>query len=674
MARLWASLLIGIVLALGVLGLWGARAFSQLDLRLSDLYFVPSSVRGDVVIVALDDPSFARFGRSPAEWSRTVYADLVRTLSDSGARVVAFDLLFSEPSPDDEAFAEALREARQSESRTRIVMASAGIQAPTRPQNTPFLNGISYQSSLVPVEVIANVADYQGLVNAFPDIDSRVRRQISVGQVGDDVVLSFSLATYLAYLRVPAMAMEQVVLPLPNALQVTNERQLPVDENGLWRQNYFGEPLTAQKTTFSTFSLVDVLDGEVDTQVFQNKVVLVGVANSTGSVDQYLVPSSQSGQLMAGVEIQANALETLLQNVFVYTLPYPLEGLLLALSTLGATLIYTYGSVRWKLFVVVVVSIGGLVLALALFSVTRQLYPIFYFLVAITLPLPITVAWELNREFRLRVESEAQKRVLEATNQRIEEEKRYLEVIHEKETVEIETLQALNKLKTHMIRMASHDLKNPLGRVVGYSELMLMKSLPSDQERFIKSILKASEEMNTLITDILNLEQLRSAQTTQGNLSLNKLVNEIVIRHEPEFEQKEQAFEANITPETLTVYGDLLQLSQAISNLIGNASKYTPNGGKISVRLARDETPHNARFEIKDTGYGIPERAIENLFTEFYRVKMVETSSIAGSGLGLSLVKTVVTSHGGQVWVESKEGEGSTFFVLLPLAQTKDDL
>jgi len=100
-------------------------------------------------------------------------------------------------------------------------------------------------------------------------------------------------------------------------------------------------------------------------------------------------------------------------------------------------------------------------------------------------------------------------------------------------------------------------------------------------------------------------------------------------------------------------------------NLLGNAIKYTPDEGRISLILSQDETC--VHIQVTDSGYGIPKKAQDKLFSEFYRVRTQATADIPGTGLGLSLVKSVIDLHGGDIRVESEEGEGSTFFVELPL-------
>ncbi|MGB1289201.1 MAG: sensor histidine kinase, partial [Aggregatilineales bacterium] len=128
--------------------------------------------------------------------------------------------------------------------------------------------------------------------------------------------------------------------------------------------------------------------------------------------------------------------------------------------------------------------------------------------------------------------------------------------------------------------------------------------------------------------------------------------------------RKQQVYNSDIPEGMIVVRGDFRQLSQVVSNLVGNAIKYTPEEGTVTVRLlVRDKS---VRFEVQDTGYGIAKDAQEKLFTEFYRVQTDQTRSIKGTGLGLSLVKSVVDAHRGTVGVESEEGKGSLFFVELP--------
>ncbi|MFQ3672147.1 MAG: HAMP domain-containing sensor histidine kinase, partial [Aggregatilineales bacterium] len=286
----------------------------------------------------------------------------------------------------------------------------------------------------------------------------------------------------------------------------------------------------------------------------------------------------------------------------------------------------------------------------------NQINSLFYPLLALIVPFVVSVVFDVTDEIAMRIRSEAQVNLLRELNARAEAER--------------ETLRQLNELKTRMIRMASHDLKNPLQRVLGYSELLLDDDrLEDSQRKFVTNIFKASDEMYMLISELLDLEQLRSAgELNLEKLDFNDLVRTVAQRHEPDFYRRNQHHTLELAPEPLLVSVDGRKLSQAITNLIGNAIKYTPEGGSITVRVcARDGM---ARLEVQDTGYGIPADALPNLFTEFFRAKTAATQHIKGTGLGLSLVKQIVTAHAGRVWAESVEGQGSTFYLEIPLIPT----
>jgi len=237
---------------------------------------------------------------------------------------------------------------------------------------------------------------------------------------------------------------------------------------------------------------------------------------------------------------------------------------------------------------------------------------------------------------------------------------------------DITDLAELDKLKTRMIRMASHDLKNPIGRVIGYAELMedLLEDngIKEQYSHYTDRIVRSAHEMLGLITDILDLEHIRSGRAQHEPIDMLNLVRDVIQRHTDDMDEREQRFDAKL-PETLPTFnGDYNQLVQAVSNILGNASKYTPPGGHISLLICRRDD--KIRLEVRDDGYGMPKDAQEKLFTEFYRVRTEKTMQIEGTGLGLSLVKSVVEAHGGKIWVESELDRGSTFFIELPLVNT----
>ena len=231
----------------------------------------------------------------------------------------------------------------------------------------------------------------------------------------------------------------------------------------------------------------------------------------------------------------------------------------------------------------------------------------------------------------------------------------------------------LSELKTRMIRMASHDLKGPIGAVIGFSELLIedqtdLQMLDNDQAEHLTRIMTAAENMERIVNDILSMERFRSGSASFVEYDLLELVQQVMGRYTSQVSDKLQELTSTFPTDFAPMYGDREQLHEAISNIVGNAIKYTPNGGKIEVTLASDKG--FALIKVKDNGPGIPKKAQEKLFQEFYRVKTEETAHISGTGLGLSLVKSVITSHKGKVWVDSDAGQGATFYIQLPLPAT----
>jgi signal transduction histidine kinase len=231
-----------------------------------------------------------------------------------------------------------------------------------------------------------------------------------------------------------------------------------------------------------------------------------------------------------------------------------------------------------------------------------------------------------------------------------------------------EDVRELEKLKSEMIRMASHDLRNPLGNAMGYLEMLLMavgKSLSKDQLEYVANIKRSTTAMKSLIEDLLTLERVDSErQLALREINLSELVHDVVEAQQLSADLQQQSLTVKTDSMDLWVAGSTTQLRQAMTNLISNGIKYTPANGRIDVKLRQEDS--RLIFEVHDSGYGISKERQERLFQRFYRAHEPGTDHIAGTGLGLSLVKTVVERHGGNVWVESEPGKGSTFGLWLP--------
>lgn len=238
-----------------------------------------------------------------------------------------------------------------------------------------------------------------------------------------------------------------------------------------------------------------------------------------------------------------------------------------------------------------------------------------------------------------------------------------------------EDVRELENLKSEMIRMASHDLRNPLGNVMGYFDLFvttLRTQLKPEHHEYIGHIKRSLATMKALIEDLLTLERVESErQSLWVDVDFAVLVREVVEAQRSASKLKNHTMTLLGDDRVLKIYGSQTQLRQAITNLVSNAIKYTPDNGLIQVRLSQKEK--RLIFEVQDNGYGIAKDRQLRLFTRFYRALQPGTDHISGTGLGLSLVKTVAERHGGEVWVHSEPEIGSTFGMWLPLSEMGDE-
>lgn len=230
----------------------------------------------------------------------------------------------------------------------------------------------------------------------------------------------------------------------------------------------------------------------------------------------------------------------------------------------------------------------------------------------------------------------------------------------------------LERIKSEMIRMASHDLRNPLNNILGYLDLITMlveqENMAPELGEYLASLRRSAHTMQSLIDDLLTLERVESERESDWTVfDLSGLVLEVVEAEYSGAQLKQQTLTYDRPPDTPPIYGSVTQLRQAISNLVGNAIKYTPEGGRIEVRVSAEAD--RVHLSVVDNGYGIDPNRQARLFERFYRARQPGTESIPGTGLGLSLVKTVVERHGGLVWFESQPCVGSTFGFWLPVAE-----
>ena len=227
----------------------------------------------------------------------------------------------------------------------------------------------------------------------------------------------------------------------------------------------------------------------------------------------------------------------------------------------------------------------------------------------------------------------------------------------------------LDRIKNEFIATASHDLKNPLTSIGGFAQLLNQSgSLSGDQKEFVERILHSVKTMSDLVQNMMALAQsdLQAAKKHEA-VDLKPLFEEIVTEFTPQAGDKKQVLNSKGFDHSVQVQGDPLQLRQVFRNLLGNAIKYTPQGGTIQF-TAREETD-KVFIHVIDNGYGIPSADLPFIFDRFYRVRNGKAGEVDGNGLGLAIVKSIVEQHGGHVSVESEERKGSRFTVTLPIPE-----
>jgi len=217
--------------------------------------------------------------------------------------------------------------------------------------------------------------------------------------------------------------------------------------------------------------------------------------------------------------------------------------------------------------------------------------------------------------------------------------------------------------REEVLKIVSHDLRNPLSTIAMAASLMLDEELaPEIRKRQLQTIKRAGERMNRLIQDLLEVAKLeagRLALRTQ-RVEIGVLLAEAYDALQPIAAAKSIRLETTADPSARTVDADAGRVQQVLSNLVGNAVKFTPEGGRIVITAV--PTNGTVRIAVSDTGAGIPPERLEHVFGKFWQA---DRSDRRGLGLGLAIAKAIVEAHDGRIWVESEIGKGTTFYFTL---------
>ena len=233
---------------------------------------------------------------------------------------------------------------------------------------------------------------------------------------------------------------------------------------------------------------------------------------------------------------------------------------------------------------------------------------------------------------------------------------------------DITLLKNLQAMKDDFVHAVSHDLKSPISAIAGLAYLLQQDRTDDKQyQDRVQRMRDTAQAMGELVGDLLDLGRIEAGldPATERD-DLVPLIVAAVGTLGPEAEAKQITLETAL-PKDAWLLMSAARLRQALLNLIGNAIKYTPAGGRVRVALTVSDAGDTATIAVSDTGPGIPAADLPHIFEKFYRVKSRATEGTPGTGLGLAIVKSIVDLHRGRVRGESVEGAGSTFVVDLPL-------
>ncbi len=233
---------------------------------------------------------------------------------------------------------------------------------------------------------------------------------------------------------------------------------------------------------------------------------------------------------------------------------------------------------------------------------------------------------------------------------------------------DITAFKQIDRMRSHLLGTAAHDLKNPLNAIRLGADLLMEANLTEQQRKALNMMQRATDSMANLITSLLETIRVESTATLINEpCPINDLIRRAIEDLRPLTNAKGHTIVYENPPKDLVIMGDPERLNSVMNNLLSNAVKFTQDGGEIEIDASWDDS--TVTISVKDNGPGIPEEELPRVFEHLFRGRITvedPENPIDGTGLGLALTKTVIEQHGGEIWVESEEGKGSTFYYTLP--------
>lgn len=376
-----------------------------------------------------------------------------------------------------------------------------------------------------------------------------------------------------------------------------------------------------------------------DSNIWSDKIVIIGFDSQRKFDDYIMTPHSRDVTYMNLPEMQANMIDTLIQG----TWPVRYSEILNFILTFLISLITIHGVLVLRPSQGLIL-LGGLMVGYTLW--TWSLYAAFRWWWPLAHPLlAVFLCYYFFIPYRLIIENRKSWEYFQKN----------------------QLLKQVEELKTNFISMMSHDLKTPIARIQGMLDVILKDASPLShmQRDAVDTIKQSSDDLLKFINSILNYARIESegVELHKTAKDVNQILEDVIKKHEFLAKIKRIQIKAHLEPLfPIPVDPDLVR--QIFSNLIENAIKYSPD--ETSLQILSEEKEGLIWVHVKDQGPGIPEDELPHVFSKFFRSKNAKSSPIKGSGLGLYLAKYFTELHGGEVFVESTYGKGTTFTIKLP--------
>jgi signal transduction histidine kinase len=612
-----AYLLVALLCLLLSLAAGSTTYATRINHNFYDLYFRqrgPLHTAGDIVIVAIDDATLARYGALPL--NRSLLARAIRAIKEGQPAMIAIDLLLTDVSTPDAD--RDLEQALAAAPRQRQVLLATALEAR------------SGDHWLKPLPGFASAAGAIGHVHADPDADGVSRQVLLEKRAGRERYWALALeCVRMEYglnatppppitemedtLEIPAVGkLGPISLPAPR----TPGRPMLI--------NYLGPEGTFPEISFARF-----LDGAVSRDELIGKIVILGVT-AQGTGDRLFTPFS-NGAGMPGVEIHANILETLKWMGFL--LPAHNMSVALAVFLIAAATAVVLATFHGPVLIATLAGMGAAILGgpYGLF-LKGQVWPAFSLLLPFVTTLVVCGTYQLLSARGKFAESESRRR---RSQQQFE--------------------------------MATHEIRTPLAAIQASSELLNRYPLDEAKRRqMVELIYDESQRLGKLVERFLSIERLSAGEIELRRVPVNlaAIVGATIERLQAAAGRKRIVLLREDAIADAPIDGDPELLEFAISNLVTNAVKYSPAGTEVKLLLERDE--EHVAVHVTDQGPGMNAEQSRKLFDRFYRTEEAERSGVPGFGLGLAIAREIARHHGGDLSLDTRPGEGSRFTISLP--------